>query len=203
MTMQIAAWVAAALVFMSFFMRTIIHLRVVAIVSNVAFMAYALLGLQHGVFEKLIPILVLHAALLPVNVLRLHELKSLTRKVREASSSESIGHLIPYMQAERFGAGETIFAKGDVADKLYYLAVGAVRLPDVGVVVASGNVFGEVGIFAAKNVRASSAICEQECRLYSISRDKALELYYQNPEFGFFLIRLVSDIAQRQSLQPG
>jgi CRP-like cAMP-binding protein len=32
----------------------------------------------------------------------------------------------------------------------------------------------------------------RDCRLAAISRDKVLELYYQNPKFGFFLIRLIS-----------
>ncbi|HKX76280.1 MAG TPA: hypothetical protein VJR05_12920, partial [Acidimicrobiia bacterium] len=44
--------------------------------------------------------------------------------------------------------------------------------------------------------RALSAVCEETCRLSSISREKALELYYQNPKFGFFLIRLVSGLVQ-------
>jgi CRP-like cAMP-binding protein len=35
-------------------------------------------------------------------------------------------------------------------------------------------------------------VCEDDCRLATISRDKALELYYQNPKFGFFLLRLMS-----------
>ncbi len=39
MEMQIVAWIAAGLVFASFFMKTIVPLRAVAIASNLAFIA--------------------------------------------------------------------------------------------------------------------------------------------------------------------
>jgi len=49
-----------------------------------------------------------------------------------------------------------------------------------------------VGLFAPDGVRTLTAVCEEDCRLATISRDKVLELYYQNPKFGLFLIRLIS-----------
>jgi hypothetical protein len=75
MEMEIAAWLASVLVFTTFFMKTMILLRVVAVISNVAFIAYALLGLRYGIFEKVLPILVLHSLLLPLNLLRVREMK--------------------------------------------------------------------------------------------------------------------------------
>jgi hypothetical protein len=73
MAIVIAAWIVALLVFSSFFMKTMIPLRVVAIASNVAFISYALLGLRYGIFGRVYPILVLHSALLPLNAVRLGE----------------------------------------------------------------------------------------------------------------------------------
>jgi CRP/FNR family transcriptional regulator, cyclic AMP receptor protein len=75
MEMEIAAWVASGFVFTTFFMKTMVALRIVAIASNIAFIAYALLGLRYGIFEKVLPIFVLHSMLLPLNVLRLCETK--------------------------------------------------------------------------------------------------------------------------------
>ena len=49
-----------------------------------------------------------------------------------------------------------------------------------------------MGLFAPHGVRTLTAVCEEDCRLATISRDRVLELYYQNPKFGFFLIRLIS-----------
>jgi hypothetical protein len=193
----IAAWVAALLVFSSFFMKTMIPLRVVAIASNVAFIGYALLGLEYGIFGRVYPILVLHSALLPLNVVRLRQIRRLIRRVNEASSTEALDSLIPYMTSERHRNGETVFEKGDPAEKLYVIAEGSVRIPELGKRLSNGAVFGEVGLFAPEGVRSVSAVCEGECRLHSIAKDKVLELYYQNPRFGFFLIRLVSGLVQQ------
>jgi hypothetical protein len=196
MLILIAAWVAALLVFSSFFMKTIIPLRVVAITSNIAFVVYALLGLKYGVFGRVYPILVLHSSLLPLNVLRLREIKRLINAVNTASTSETFEYLIPYMRSERHPKGEMLFSKGDAADKLYMIEEGSIFFPEVGKRLSSGTVFGEVGLFAPQSVRSLSAVCEEDCRLYAITKDKVLELYYQNPRFGFFLIRTVSALVQ-------
>jgi CRP/FNR family cyclic AMP-dependent transcriptional regulator len=200
MLIVIAGWLSAVLVFSSFFMKTIVPLRVVAICSNIAFITYALLGLKYGVFGRVYPILVLHASLLPLNLVRLRQLKALQRGVREASRDETIRSLVPYMHAETHAAGEVLFRKGDPANRLYVIQHGHVRFPEIGKVVSDGQVFGEIGLFAPHNVRTLSATCHGDCRLYTIKRDKVLELYYQDPRFGFFLIRLVAGLHENQGL---
>ena len=57
-------FLASALVLAAFGMKDMVNLRIVAICSNFAFIAYALL-------LHLLPILVLHVALLPLNGWRL------------------------------------------------------------------------------------------------------------------------------------
>lgn len=197
MSIIIAAWVAALLVFSSFFMKTMIPLRVVAIASNVAFISYALLGLRYGIFGRVYPIVVLHSALLPLNVVRLRQIKRLIKTIALASSSEVFDSLIPYMSSETHRKGETLFSKGDPAAKLYLLEEGRVLFPELGRRLSNGAAFGEVGLFAPQGVRSVSAVCEEDCRLYAIAKDKVLELYYQNPRFGLFLIRLVSGIVEQ------
>jgi CRP/FNR family cyclic AMP-dependent transcriptional regulator len=192
-----AAWVAALLVFSSFFMKTMIPLRVVAITSNVAFSTYALLGLKYGIFGRVYPILVLHSSLLPLNVLRLRQVKRLINAVNKASKSETFEYLIPYMRSERHSRGETLFKKGDAADKLYLIEEGRIFMPELGKRLSEGAVFGEVGLFAPQSVRSLSAVCEEDCRLHAITKERVLELYYENPRFGFFLIRMVSALVQQ------
>jgi CRP/FNR family transcriptional regulator, cyclic AMP receptor protein len=201
MLIVIAAWVAALLVFAAFFMKTMIPLRLVAIASNVAFVAYALLGLRYGIFGRVYPILVLHAALLPLNVVRLGQIRKLIDAVNEASRAETFEYLIPYMTSEQHRNGSTVFAKGDRADKLYFIEQGRIFFPELGRGLSTGGLFGEVGLFAPQGVRSASAVCEGDCRLYAITRDKVLELYYQDPGFGFFLIRMVSALVQEDDRQ--
>jgi CRP/FNR family transcriptional regulator, cyclic AMP receptor protein len=196
MLIVIAAWVAAILVFSSFFMKTMIPLRIVAITSNVAFVTYALLGLKYGIFGRVYPILVLHSSLLPLNVLRLRQIKRLINAVNAAGKSETFEYLIPYMRNEMHAKGEMLFSKGEAADKLYVIEEGSVFFPELGKLLSDGAVFGEVGLFAPQSVRSLSALCDDDCRLYTITKDKVLELYYQNPRFGFFLIRMVSALVQ-------
>jgi hypothetical protein len=61
---DLAGYVASSLVFLTFYMKDMIPLRVIALCSNVAFLIYA--GTLH-----LAPIFILHGALIPVNVRRL------------------------------------------------------------------------------------------------------------------------------------
>lgn len=196
MWLVITGWLASALVFATFFMKTMIPLRLVALASNVAFMTYALLGLPYGVFGRLYPILVLHACLLPLNVIRLRQLRGLVRAVRTISDEGALEALIPYMKTESRAAGEVLFRRGDQAQNLYMIQEGRVVFPEIGKRVEAGPVFGEVGLFAPQGKRALTAVCEVDCRLSMITKDKTLELYYQNPRFGMFLIRLVSDYAR-------
>jgi hypothetical protein len=63
---ELIGYLAAALVLAAFYMREIIPLRVAALCSNLAFIAYGLaLGLG--------PVWLLHALLLPINSCRLLE----------------------------------------------------------------------------------------------------------------------------------
>src|ERR687889_634577 len=122
-------------------MKTMIPLRMVAICSNIAFMTYALLGLNYGVFGRVYPILVLHASLLPLNLIRLRQQKGLIRAVREASEDATIRALVPYMHEETHAAGEVLFKKGDPASRLYVIQQGHVTFPELGKVVSAGQVF--------------------------------------------------------------
>jgi CRP/FNR family transcriptional regulator, cyclic AMP receptor protein len=194
MWIVLAGWLASLLVFSAFFMKTMLPLRLTAIASNVGFIAYALLGLGYGIFGRLYPILVLHACLLPLNVVRLRQLTRLVEAVQGASNQEAIQALIPYMKTRSFAAGDVVFRRGDRADSLYVIQQGEVVFPEAGKRVPAGAVFGEVGLFAPQGVRSLSAVCENDCRLAEISKEKALELYYQNPRFGMFLIRLVAGL---------
>jgi hypothetical protein len=72
---ELVGYVAAALVLATFSMRSIAALRSVAIASNLMFIAYA--GTQ-----GLLPVLVLHALLLPLNVWRLCEAATAVERAR-------------------------------------------------------------------------------------------------------------------------
>ena len=68
---DVLGYAAAALVLLAFSLQSLIALRTVAIASNLVFIAYAMGAHLH-------PVLVLHAALLPVNLWRLRQCLSAT-----------------------------------------------------------------------------------------------------------------------------
>jgi hypothetical protein len=66
-TIDLVGYVASTLVFATFYVRKILTIRLIAIFSNVAFIAY-------GLGYHLPPILILHSVLLPLNFYRIFEL---------------------------------------------------------------------------------------------------------------------------------
>lgn len=65
---DIVGYAAALAVLGSFCMSTIVPLRVLAIVSNVLFVAY-------GILAHLYPVFFLHSILLPINLVKLAQLQ--------------------------------------------------------------------------------------------------------------------------------
>jgi len=183
---ELAGYVASALVFLTFYMRTMIPLRVVGILSNMAFMTYGLAG-------QVYPVFILHAILLPMNCVRLVQMRALIKKVRDAAHKDdlSMEWLVPFMQRRSSARGQVLFRRGDPADELFVVLGGSVRLVDIAVTVGPGSVLGEIGIFAPNHQRMDTAICETDVDLAVIANDKVLELYHQNPKLGMYLIRLV------------
>lgn len=201
--MQLLAWIASGLVFASFFMKTILPLRMLAIAGNVAFILFALAGIRHGIFDKVLPVLVLHLSLLPLNLIRLREIRATLRGVREATSGEaSLASLIPYMQLERKARGEVIFRKGDPASRVYLLRSGTVTLPEISDKrIVAGEMFGEIGVFSGQAVRTLTAVCAEDCELYSITKERVVELFYLEPRFGFYMARMLARHAR--PAEPG
>jgi CRP/FNR family cyclic AMP-dependent transcriptional regulator len=178
-------YVASLLVFCTFYMKTMLPLRAVAIASNIAFMVYGLLG-------SIYPVLVLHAILLPLNCLRLHQMRRLVRKVRAASRGEvSTEWLIPLMTRRHHAKGDVLFRMGEPGDSMHLVLAGSVRIVELDTHLGSGAFLGEMGVFGLSHRRTGTAVCETEVEIGSISDQQATQLYYQNPAFGFHLFQIV------------
>jgi hypothetical protein len=179
-------YTASLLVFTTFYMKTMIPLRMVAIGSNVVFVAY-------GFLELLYPVMLLHATLLPLNVLRLIQIKRLIRQVEESAKGDlDIKVLLPHMKRLKGRKAEILFRKGDEADSIYYVAAGELWLKEINIFVPAGEVIGEIGLFSPDRIRTATAVCAKDCDLYVLSAHKIHEHYYQNPAFAFAVLRLIT-----------
>jgi len=184
----VAVAIAGVLTLTSSFVKTMVPLRGLAVCSNIGFLCW-------GVLHPSIVMALLHATLLPINCVRFSEMLRLTRRIRIATASADTSGiwLRPYMKQTRRKAGDVLFSKGDTADHLYVLAEGRIELVEIGAVMEPGRVFGEIAFFSPSQQRTLTARCLDDCLILSVNEQTVLELYYQNPSFGFELIRLVAN----------
>ena len=182
-----AAFAAATLTITSSFVKTMVPLRWLAVFANCGFLAY-------GVLHPSPVMGMLHAILLPINVVRLREMRRLARNVVAAAESADTSGLWlkPYMKATRRQAGEVLFSQGDEANELYLLAEGRVEFVEIDQSVGPGRVFGEIAFFAPSRRRTQTARCAEDCLVLSVNQSTVAQLYYQNPAFGFELVGLVA-----------
>lgn len=182
---NLLGYAASGAVLATFCMSTMIPLRVLALLSNVLFMAY-------GYCDNLYPVFILHALLFPVNALRLVQFLRLVRDMREASGEDlPIQSLLPYMTRRNCAAGDTLVHKGDKADRLYYLVDGELLITDLNKVLKSGAMVGEIGVFAPNQRRTATIVCRTECNLLELSESKAKQLYFQDRSFGYAVLQLI------------
>jgi CRP/FNR family transcriptional regulator, cyclic AMP receptor protein len=186
MVVEITGYVASALVLVTFWMRTMIPLRLVALGSNIAFITYGIVG-------GLVPIWVLHSILLPVNLYRAVEMMRLLQRVRRAARGDlSLDWLKPYMKTERHRAGYVLFREGDEADRLYLILQGEIRLEESATRLQAGQIFGEIGLFSPDRQRTQTAVCANAVELMWIGEGELVQLCYQNPGMAFHLLRLIT-----------
>jgi CRP-like cAMP-binding protein len=183
---EMAGYLAAAFVFLTFYMRTMIPLRIIGICSNCLFVLYGSLG-------GLYPVLVLHLILLPLNGLRLREMLRLTKQVRGAAQGDlNMDWLKPFTSTHRAKTGDVLFHKGDAADAMFFAVSGRYRLTELGRDIPPGQVVGELGLFAPDRERTQTLECIEDGELLKISYEQVKQLYYQNSQFGFYFIQLTT-----------
>lgn len=190
MTTSVIEWIgyfAAASGVAMFAMATMIPLRITGLVHNVASITFGLLA---GVY----PTVVQHTILLPLNAWRLYQMTRLIKNVKAAVAGDhSMDWIRPFTTKRSFKAGETLVEKGAKADRMYFLVRGKLTIPEIGAELKPGVVVGELGMLSPDAKRTRTIICAEDCELLELSYQRIEELYYQNPTFGFYFLRLASD----------
>ena len=183
----VAAATAAVLIVVSSFVKTMVPLRWLAVGSNAGFVVY-------GALSPSFLTLLLEGILLPINIYRALEMRRLTRRVTAAAANDDLSGiwLKPYMKTKSLKSGEMLFLKGDEADRLYFLADGQIEFVEIGSKVDHGTVFGEIAFFSSGRRRTMSARCVDDCTVLSIDDSTVRQLFFQNPAFGFQMMRLVA-----------
>ena len=167
-------------------MRTMIPLRVFGIITNIILIASAIP--THNYAQ-----LILHAVLLPLNGYRLHQMLQLLRDVKKSVAGDlSMEWLKPFMTERKCETGEILFYKDEKAEDMLYIVSGRYRLIESGIELPVGAIVGELGMLSPSNARTQSLECIAAGTVLGVSYRQVEELYVQNPEFGFFFLRLAS-----------
>ena len=167
--------------------RTIVPLRFIAIISNVFFIGY-------GVLAGAVPTFLLYTLSLPINIFRLRQMLNLVKKARVSAQGDlSMDWLRPFMTPRKYRKGEVLFHKGDPAKEMFLTVTGTFLVTEIGVQIPPGRMMGELGFVDPKNRRTQTVECIENADVLAITYEKLLELYFQNPEFGYYFLRLTTE----------
>jgi CRP/FNR family cyclic AMP-dependent transcriptional regulator len=180
-------WLGAALAIVGSAMKTILPLRMIAITANGVGLVYSIwLGLCPGVIVNII--------LLPLNTFRMIQMLRLISKADQAAKGDlSIDWLEPFMNRREVAAGELLFVKDDTADTMFYTLTGRYRLRESGIEVPPGSVVGEMGFLSPDNRRTQTLESLEAGSVLAITYEQLRQLYFENPEFGFYFLRLTGE----------
>jgi CRP/FNR family transcriptional regulator, cyclic AMP receptor protein len=181
----IFGFIGAALTVASYLMKSMMPLRLVALSANVFLVIYAVQG---GSW----PTVVLYLAMIPINLKKVYEIRKLVQAIQHAKADTPVSEwLLPHMTRRLAKAGETLWQQGDVATEMLYVESGRLNLMEYDEAIGPGSLVGEIGLFAPDNRRTRTIVCATDCTLYSLSAEAMAKLYYQNPQLGFHVMRLI------------
>jgi hypothetical protein len=166
--------------------QTMVPLRVANMVGCAFFAGF-------GALAGDIKTLLLYLLLLPINAIRLRQMLTLVKKARSATQGDtSMEWLKPFMTERKYRKGDILFKKGDAADEMLLTVTGNFLVTEIGVEVPPGRLMGELGFLTPNNRRTATIECTEAGHVLTITYEKLLEIYFQNPQFGYYFLVLTS-----------
>jgi len=193
------ALIGAAFYVATLLTRTMVPLRLSNMTSNVFFMAFGALASDIKTF-------LLYLLLLPINAIRLYQMLNLVKKARNAVQGDtSMEWLKPFMSQRKYRQGDVLFKKGDTANEMFLTVTGKFLVTEIGVELPPGRMMGELGFLTPNNRRTATVECTEAGQVLTIAYDKLLEIYFQNPQFGYYFLvltsqRLLQNIARLEGI---
>jgi CRP-like cAMP-binding protein len=166
--------------------RTMVPLRVSNMISDIFFIGFGALAGDIKTF-------LLYLLLLPINALRLRQMLTLVKKARHATQGDiSMEWLKPFMTERKCRKGDRLIKKGDIAKEMFLTVTGKFLVTDIGVELPPGRLMGELGFLTPDNRRTATVECIEDGHVLTITYEKLLEIYFQNPQFGYYFLVLTS-----------
>ena len=116
---------------------------------------------------------------------------------------ESLTHI---SEEKRYRRGETVFTEHSTGDEVYIIKKGKVCIelglkgkPNTATIqrLSVGQIFGELAL-VDKRSRSATVVCENDCEIITIDRDKLDKLFERDTHLGYIVMKnLAKLLAER------
>jgi CRP-like cAMP-binding protein len=112
--------------------------------------------------------------------------------------------LKPFMTERKYRKGDIVCRKGDAALEMFLTVTGNFLIKEINVELPPGRLMGELGFLTPDNRRTATIECVADGHVLTITYEKLLEIYFQNPQFGYYFLvlttqRLLENIARLEA----
>jgi hypothetical protein len=179
--------------------QTMVPLRVANMIGCAFFAGF-------GALSGTVTTFLLYLLLVPINAFRLRQMLVLVKKARGATQGDtSMEWLKPFMTERKYRKGDTLMKKGDAAHEMLLTVTGKFLVKEIGVELPPGRLMGELGFLTPDNRRTATIECIEAGHVLTITYEKLLEIYFQNPQFGYYFLvltsqRLLENIARLEGI---
>ena len=193
------ALVGAVFIVATLLMQTMVPLRVANMIGCAFFACF-------GALTGAITTFLLYLLMVPINAYRLRQMLVLVKKARSATQGDtSMEWLRPFMTERKYRKGDILFRRNDAADEMLLTVTGKFLVKEIGVELPPGQLMGEFGFLTPDNKRTATIECIEDGHVLTITYEKLLEIYFQNPQFGYYFLvltsqRLLENIARLEGI---
>ena len=159
-----------------------------------------------GALTGTVTTFLLYLLMVPINAYRLRQMLVLVKKARSATQGDtSMEWLKPFMTERRYRKGDVLFKKDDPAHEMLLTVTGKFLVKEISVELPPGRLMGELGFLTPDNRRTATIECIEDGHVLTITYEKLLEIYFQNPQFGYYFLvltsqRLLENIARLEAI---
>jgi CRP-like cAMP-binding protein len=167
-------------------MQTMVPLRIANMAGCTFFVAFGALSGNVATF-------LLYLLLLPINAVRLRQMLNLIKKARIATEGDtSMEWLKPFMTERKYHRGDRLFKKDDAAAEMFLTVTGKFLVTELSIELPPGRLMGELGFLTLNKRRTATVECIEAGQVLTITYERLLEIYFQNPQFGYYFLILTS-----------
>jgi len=179
--------------------QTMVPLRVANMIGCAFFAGF-------GALTGTVTTFLLYLLMVPINAIRLRQMLVLVKKARSATQGDtSMEWLKPFMTERKYRKGDVLFKKDDTANEMFLTLTGKFLVREIKVELPPGRLMGELGFLSPDNKRTATVECLEDGHVLTITYEKLLEIYFQNPQFGYYFLvltsqRLLENIARLEGI---